>query len=131
MDVDATPGVLQLQFDTRFTVADAMNNRAEIVRIPGSAGGNALASGIGRAFTGPARACLLPLLLILLVIIAWLVYREVRKRRDAAAANAGADTDDELGFEPSDDETGERFESGYQADEDAAWTDDEGDGRDE
>lgn len=110
-----------------FTVADAMNNRAEIVRIPGSAGGNALASGIGRAFTGPARACILPLLLILILIIAWLVYRRLRKRREEAAADAGQEWDDEsseYGDEYEDDELPEGAEA-------PARTVDDGDGRSE
>jgi len=66
-----------------FTVADQLNNRVQIIRLPGSAAGNGAVAGIRRAFTGPLRACIFPFLLIVLATIAWLVYRAVRKRREA------------------------------------------------
>lgn len=67
-----------------FTVADALNNRIEIIRLPGTASGNGAASAVRRALAGPLRACLFPLLLLILAVIVWLVVRAIRKRREAA-----------------------------------------------
>jgi len=67
-----------------FTVADAMNRRVQIVRIPGSgAGAASVAATVGRALAGPWRACVLPLLLLLIAIVAYLVMRFVGRRRSA------------------------------------------------
>ena len=65
-----------------FTVADAFNRRVQIVRIPGSSSGagNAAAA-VGRALAGPLRACLFPLLLLLIAIAAYFIARFVRRRR--------------------------------------------------
>ena len=71
-----------------FTVADSLNNRVEIVRLPGSAGGNQAVAAVNRTFAGPLRACLLPFLVLLLAIIIWLVTRAARKRRQSAAVQA-------------------------------------------
>ena len=71
-----------------FTVADALNNRVQIVRLPGSAGSNATQAAIRRGLAGPLRACLFPFLLLLLALIAWLIVRAMRKRRAAKAASA-------------------------------------------
>jgi sugar lactone lactonase YvrE len=65
-----------------FTVADSLNNRIQIVRLPGSSAGSGVASAVRRAMTGPLRACVYPFLLLLLAIIAWLVVRRARKRRE-------------------------------------------------
>lgn len=65
-----------------FTVADTMNNRVQIVRIPDSS--RAVMPAVARAFTGPLRACLLPLLLLILALIVALVMRNRRRRREAA-----------------------------------------------
>ena len=80
-----------------FTVADALNRRVEVVRIPGSGSiaGGALATA-GRAMAGPFRACLLPLLLLLIAIAAYVIARFIRRRR-------GGDESDESesGAEPA------------------------------
>jgi len=75
-----------------FTVADAFNNRVEIVRIPGSAsaGVGSVGAAAERTLAGPLRACVFPLLLLLLAIITWLIVRSVRKRRATQEAEAGA-----------------------------------------
>jgi sugar lactone lactonase YvrE len=69
-----------------FAVADAQNGRVQIVRLPDS-GGSALAS-LNTALSGPLRACLIPLLLILLLILAGTVnaWLKRRRERDADAA---------------------------------------------
>jgi tripartite motif-containing protein 71 len=67
-----------------FTVADQLNNRVEIVTLPGSASGGAAVPAIQRALTGPLRACVFPLLLLILAVIAVLVVRAMRKRRGSA-----------------------------------------------
>lgn len=80
-----------------FTIADNMNSRAQIVRIPGSAGGNDAAAAVNRALSGPLRACLFPLLLLVLIIIVWLAARAIRKRRRASetdAVDAASDEDE-------------------------------------
>lgn len=69
-----------------FAVADTMNQRVEIVRLPNS-GGSALA-GINRSLAGPLRACLFPLLLIVLAVIAALARRALNRRKAAAEAPA-------------------------------------------
>lgn len=72
-----------------FTVADSLNNRVQVVRIPGSAGSNAPVAAVQRALSGPLRACLFPLALLLLAIIVWVVSR-VMRRRSANAAGTPA-----------------------------------------
>jgi hypothetical protein len=64
-----------------FTVADALNRRVEIVRIPGSSGDLGVTATVRRNLSGPLRACLFPFLLLLLAIAAWLIGRTVRRRR--------------------------------------------------
>ena len=50
-----------------FTVADALNRRVQIVRIPGSSSGaGSAAAAVSRAVASPWRACVFPLLLLLL-----------------------------------------------------------------
>jgi sugar lactone lactonase YvrE len=66
-----------------FAVADSANSRVQIVRLPDSGGEPAAA--VARALSGPLRALIIPLLLILLAIVGWLVARFVRKRREARA----------------------------------------------
>ena len=80
-----------------FAVADTMNQRVEIVRLPNS-GGSALA-GINRSLAGPLRALLFPLLLLVLATIAAVVRRSLNRRKQAreaaslegAVATAGSD----------------------------------------
>jgi sugar lactone lactonase YvrE/cbb3-type cytochrome oxidase subunit 3 len=62
-----------------FAVADSANNRVQIVRLPDS-GGSALAAA-ARSLTGPIRACLFPLILILIAIIIWVVMRRRKNRK--------------------------------------------------
>lgn len=74
-----------------FVVADSGNQRAQIIRLPDS-GGDAL-SGMRRLLSGPLRACGLPLLLIIIMLIAWVVIRNRRKKNEISAAEAtGADS---------------------------------------
>jgi sugar lactone lactonase YvrE len=78
-----------------FAVADTQNGRVQIIRIPNS-GGTAL-SGVNRALTGPIRACIIPLLLIVLTIVGGIIYRVLnrRKRRAAASEADGAEAEQE------------------------------------
>jgi DNA-binding beta-propeller fold protein YncE len=73
-----------------FTVADALNDRIEIVRIPGSSGAGGAVAVVNRTLAGPLRACLFPFLLLLLAIIVWLVVRSMRRRRLRRAAASEA-----------------------------------------
>lgn len=82
-----------------FTVADAFNRRIEIVRIPGSAGGADVGAVINRSLAGPLRACLFPLVLLALAIVAWVIAHFARRRRaqtqladpEVAASSASSD----------------------------------------
>jgi sugar lactone lactonase YvrE len=76
-----------------FAVADTMNQRVEIVRLPNS-GGSAV-SGFRRSLSGPLRALLLPLLLLVLLIVGaiwWRVLgrRKARRAEETAAQQAAA-----------------------------------------
>lgn len=73
-----------------FTVADAFNKRVQIVRIPGSSTGPSVIASVKRGLAGPIRACVLPLLLIILAIITYLVVRYVRRRREEEAEGVPA-----------------------------------------
>jgi len=66
-----------------FTVADSLSDRAQIVRIPGSApgGSGAAVATVNRTLAGPMRAFVLPIALLLLAGVAGLVTRLVRRRR--------------------------------------------------
>lgn len=68
-------------------VADTANNRVQIVRIPGTGGGATAA--VARALAGPLRACLIPLILLLIAVAGWL-YWKWRERRARAAAQKQA-----------------------------------------
>jgi len=65
-----------------FTIADALNDRVQIVRLPDSGGDGAAAAAVRRAMAGPLRACILPLLLLLLALIVAFVIRKMRQRRE-------------------------------------------------
>lgn len=73
-----------------FTVADYLNDRVQIVRIPGSSGGGDAVAAVRRALTGPLRACCFPLLLlVVLALIAWFVLGRQRTRVDAVPPEEG------------------------------------------
>ncbi len=71
-----------------FAVTDTQNARVQIIRLPDS-GGSTLDS-IARTLSGPIRACLVPLALIILAILAGIIYRIVQKRRQKKKVAAGA-----------------------------------------
>jgi sugar lactone lactonase YvrE len=65
-----------------FTVADSLNRRIQVVRIPGSAAGPVGATAtFNRALSSPWRACMFPLALLLLAIVAFGIARFMRRRR--------------------------------------------------
>jgi hypothetical protein len=78
-----------------FAIADTSMGRVQIIRLPGS-GGSPLAA-VNRTLLGPARACLVPLALLFLVIVGGLAYRAVRnrRRRSLIDAHPGGDAADE------------------------------------
>ncbi len=86
-----------------FTVADALNNRVQIIRLPNSAGSGGAQAAVRRTLAGPLRACVFPFLLIILALIAWMVYRTIRKRRaeNDSQQDAIAASQDESGVEES------------------------------
>jgi sugar lactone lactonase YvrE len=65
-----------------FAVADTGNARVQIIRIPNSGGSNA--ASLRRTLSGPLRACIIPLLLLILVLIVGFIYRRIRRRRERA-----------------------------------------------
>jgi PQQ-like domain len=69
-----------------FAVTDTGNARVEIVRLPNS--GATRASAVSRALAGPLRACIIPLLLIFLAIVAGIVYRVLSRRRKKKSEKA-------------------------------------------
>lgn len=71
-----------------FAVADTQNARVQIIRIPDS-GGTALDL-VTRTLSGPLRACIIPLLLILLAIVAGIIYRIMRRRKERKERLAAA-----------------------------------------
>ncbi len=70
-----------------FAVADNLNNRVELVRIPGSAAGNGALAAVRRTLSGPLRACIYPFLLLLLALIVWAVTR-ARRSKEQTPENA-------------------------------------------
>lgn len=65
-----------------FVVADSGNRRVQILRIPeSSTGAGAAVSTARRVLAGPLRACLMPILLFLLVMLVWFMLRKIRDRR--------------------------------------------------
>ncbi|MRR36451.1 hypothetical protein EG829_17620 [bacterium] len=78
-----------------FAIADLGNDRVQIVRLPDSSDGSLLATA-RRTLAGPLRALGFPIVLLLLAIAYW-VYRKVRERRDEQQATSRLrDSDDEL-----------------------------------
>ena len=69
-----------------FAVADTQNARVQIVRLPNS-GGSAIAT-VNRTLAGPLRACIIPLVLLLLVLFVGLIYRFWRRRKERRASRA-------------------------------------------
>ena len=74
-----------------FAVADTQNARVQIVRLPNS-GGTSLA-GARRVLTGPARACIIPLILILIAIVVGFVYRMLRRRQKSNSTSNAVSPD--------------------------------------
>jgi len=72
-----------------FAVADTQNARVQIIRLPNS--GGSAASSVSRALSGPLRACILPLALILLAIVAGIIYRLLRRRKKRTPDTAQPD----------------------------------------
>lgn len=71
-----------------FVVADGGNRRVQIVRIPGSStGGGAVVGAARRALAGPLRACLFPLALLAIMVLAWAL---LSKRRAVARGTSGS-----------------------------------------
>ncbi len=64
-----------------FAVADNLNNRVQIVRIPGSSEGAAMEA-IRRGLAGPLRACIFPLILLLIAVVVWVTARRYRRQRE-------------------------------------------------
>jgi len=62
-----------------FIVSDSGNERAQIIRLPGS-GGTAQAAA-RRLLAGPLRACCFPLILLVIMVILWIVLRNRRNKR--------------------------------------------------
>jgi sugar lactone lactonase YvrE len=63
-----------------FIVSDSGNERAQIIRLPGS-GGTAQAAA-RRLLAGPLRACFFPLILVVIMVISWFVLRNRKKKRE-------------------------------------------------
>jgi len=74
-----------------FAVADAGNSRVQIVRIPDSSAEFDAAAVARRTLAGPLRACLFPLALLLLLLVAYIWRsRQKKKQERLAAQNAAA-----------------------------------------
>lgn len=79
-----------------FAVADTQNGRVQIVQLPDS--GGSVVAATSRTLSGPIRACLIPLALLLLVIVGGFIYRSMarRRRRGVVAESPGSAADQEL-----------------------------------
>lgn len=66
-------------------VADTMNNRVQVVRIPGTGGGPA--SAVARTLAGPIRACLIPLFILILLLVAAAIWRKRQRNRESVSAS--------------------------------------------
>lgn len=64
-----------------FLVADTLNNRVQIVRIPGSSGSGGAGEAVRRALTGPLRACVPPFILLIIALTISLFIRARRKKQ--------------------------------------------------
>jgi len=76
-----------------FAVADTQNARVQIVRLPNS-GGTALAKA-KQTLSGPLRACIIPLALFFIVVVAGIIYRMLRRRKNRASGVSGVTQSDE------------------------------------
>ncbi|MDR1413188.1 MAG: NHL repeat-containing protein [Actinomycetes bacterium] len=87
-----------------FVVADAGNERAQIIKIPGSGGG--LLAALRANLAGPLGICCIPLLIILLLLGGYGLWRYLQRRRqkllagDVDRAGDTADSDPDI---PDDD----------------------------
>lgn len=72
-----------------FAIADTSMGRVQIVRIPDS--GDSTLARAKRTLLGPARACLVPLALLFLVLAGGLIYSRVKARRSGSAPEAPRD----------------------------------------
>lgn len=66
-----------------FAVADSNNQRLEVFRIPDSSQ-SSLMGALQRSLSGPLRACLVPLVILLLALVVWVIMRRRNRRRNAA-----------------------------------------------
>ena len=73
-----------------FAVADTQNGRVQLIRLPGSSG--TVIAAVNRSLNGPVKACLIPLLLLIIAIIAGLVYRRMDKNKRSKMAATGIDS---------------------------------------
>ncbi|MEI7814340.1 MAG: NHL repeat-containing protein [Coriobacteriia bacterium] len=71
-----------------FVVTDTQNARLQIIRLPDS--GGAGLTGVNSALSGPLRACVIPLALIFLAIVAGIIYRMVKRRQRSKPASPAA-----------------------------------------
>jgi sugar lactone lactonase YvrE len=62
-----------------FAVADTSMDRVQLIRLPDT--GGSVFSGVNRSLLGPARACLIPLALLFLVLVGGFIYNRIRRRR--------------------------------------------------
>lgn len=79
-----------------FVVSDSANRRVQILRIPGSAAAAEAAIGtVRRATAGPLRACLFPLLVFLVMILAWSWLNRRRRHADSVGSTDLSDCGEE------------------------------------
>jgi sugar lactone lactonase YvrE/flagellar basal body-associated protein FliL len=69
-----------------FVVTDTGNQRAQIIRLPGSGGGQL--SRLRSGLSGPLGACCVPLIIIVLALAAYALWRFLKRRRERERAAA-------------------------------------------
>ena len=67
-----------------FAVSDVFNSRVQVVRIPDS--GSSVAAPVLRTISGPLRACLLPLGVLLAMLVVGMILRSRRRKEHRALA---------------------------------------------